>query len=86
MFLFNTPPPGLLERAPQLRQIAASFRAAFVALCKHGKRTSDAVRAVEQGSELASLFPSRRDTWQNSGGRVFESPSHKAQGIFGFGM
>jgi hypothetical protein len=36
MFLFNTPPPGLLERAPQLQPTADSFRAAFVALCKHG--------------------------------------------------
>ena len=45
MFLFNTPPPGLLERAPQLQQIAASFRAAFVAFCKHGKQTRDIVHS-----------------------------------------
>ena len=36
MFLFNTPPPGLLERAPEVQVIADAFRAAFVALCKHG--------------------------------------------------
>ena len=36
MFLFDTSPPGFLDRAPLLKDTADNFRAAFVSLMKNG--------------------------------------------------
>ena len=43
MFLFGTEPDGLLERRPEIAATAERFRAAFVALCKHGDPNAEAL-------------------------------------------